>query len=149
MLPTFQFDNYTLRPAAPGDLELATQWTEADPDHYRKIVPQFWVDGRDAYLLLDPAGPVFFFKIELKRNREAKIYIQFGCDGAGRFRRRTMQGMIAGLAWLRKELMRVGVEDVYFTSKQQALITFCTARLGFKLDGDTLRKSLLEVSDGG
>jgi hypothetical protein len=64
-LNTLQFKGYTLRPAGPADLDLATAWTAADPDHAGQIGPQFWLEqqlGVDCVLVSDGKGPVFFFK---------------------------------------------------------------------------------------
>lgn len=150
-LPTFTFGMYTLRPATAEDFPLAAAWNAADPDH-RNIDPLFWIDGRDSYLLIDPEGPVFFFKIERGRTREAKFYIQFeNCAGkadAAQCRQRAMDGLMDGSAWLEKELSELGFETVYFTSKSRPLIYFCSKRLGFTVEGNVLRKDLRRVSDG-
>lgn len=151
MLPTYYFDRYTLRPAGPADLPLAQAWSEADDDHRGNVPATFWVDGKDSYLLLvAKAGwagelcqfPVFFFKIETARNREAKVYMQFADCETKECRRRTMDGLVAGLRWLEKMLVDVGYETVYFTSKRRELIAFCTRRLGFTLKDNILRKNI-------
>lgn len=148
MLPTFQFGAYTLRPTIMNDFPQAAVWTSNDPDHRGKIAPAFWIDGRDTYLLIDEQGPVFFFKTQLVGEKTIKLYIQFGPDDTRRAKLRTIKGLVAGLEWLEKELLECSYENVYFTSKRPALISFCEDRLGFTTRDGVLSKKLREASDG-
>src|SRR5665213_1404054 len=107
-LPTFQFDHYTLRPATLDDFPLAAVWTRADPEHHRVIAPEFWIDGRDTYLLLDEGQPAFFFKTERTSHGAVKLFIQFDPLQTKESRLRNRAALRAGWHWLEKELSEKG-----------------------------------------
>jgi hypothetical protein len=153
-LQHFKFDRFTLRSAREGDAALAKQWTEADPDH-RTYDPKFWLEmcpGAESYLLVDVAGPVFFFKmvridarqdvtlgtlgIGLKPEKAAELHIQFAPGDRQGTRLRSMLGMDKGWKWLEKMLAEKGFDAVYFTSRSPRLILFCEKRLGFAEVGE-------------
>ena len=148
--PSFKFAGFTLRGAVQDDLDLAMAWTIADEDHKHNTLPDFWIENNliaNSFLLLDAIGPVFFFKmVRLKAGRlnslfpaerAVEIHIQFPPHDQRGGRLRTMQGLAIGFDWLKKILGEQGFDAVYFTSKNQRLISFCVERLGFFQDGIT------------
>lgn len=153
---TFRFGEYELRPAGTkrGDLGLAVAWVDSDPDH-QGTPPGFWIDQKaniDSYLLSDDSGPVFFFKIVQREQREnapfftvtkiAEIHIQFRPVTTRAERERLMTALQEGLVWLEKVLASVGVQEIYFDSRNTNLIRFCLKRLAFTQDGERLTKRI-------
>lgn len=153
MMPSFEFDGYTLRPATEEDLPLARAWNAGDPDHvWEAGQERYWIEQRagvESYLLEDALGPVFFFKIltiaetlmggvssnavncGARTNAKAvEVSIQFAPDG-GAGQLRTMTALSRGFAWLEKRLSAVGVKAVYFNSKNLLMIRFALIKLGF------------------
>jgi hypothetical protein len=154
----YEFGEYRLRPARQADMELAMEWTLADPEHRHAIAPTFWleqVNGRDSFLLTDRDGPIMFFKMHLTKRDEVRIFMQFkGTVNGGRchtreemeaakhLRERTRRALTMGMDWLEEMLKKNGVREVFFDSASRTLIRFTTKRLGFKQDGPWLRKML-------
>lgn len=151
-MPSFQFDKYTLRPAAGEiDLALATAWMAADRWHRGQFAPGFWLEQAatvNSFVLEDKDGPIFFFQ-----TREAgtclEIFIQFDSfdvfAGGAPVRFRTILALTKGLEWLKKNLGGAGWDSVYFTSKNPQLIEFCERRLGFVVDGATEQGTRLKA----
>lgn len=148
-LPTFTFDEFVLRPAKAEDLPLANRWTMGDPHHRATTKPAFWIEqGADtnSYLLLDPKGAVFFFRMDLHKEL-VEVHIQF-VDGNALTQSRTRRGLMRGFKWLEKMLLDSGFEVYYFHSSSPQLIFFCQNRLGFMWDGKKLSRKLRRY-DGG
>jgi hypothetical protein len=142
-MPTFRFQGFTLRPAIDSDLEIAKAWTEADPDHRGITKPEFWLENvgnANSFLLEDAFGPVFLFRMDVKGN-EVAAHIQFPPDEPAT-RRRVMQGLTLGFAWLEKILSGQRYKTLFFNSTSIPLINFCQKRLGFTWDGRRLEKAL-------
>lgn len=140
-LPTFRFDQFTLRPAGESDLELARTWTSEDPHHAGRIAPEFWLQqgkGEEAWVLEDGEGPVFFFHMQ----QTVKALIQFGPSRTREQRERTQVALMGGVAWLGALLGQVGKHEVVFDSQSPALKLFCEKRLGFNPTPDMLTKTL-------
>lgn len=137
----------------PADLPLAAAWTDADPEHSKTTLPQFWIeqDTRiNSFVLEDEQGPVFFFRmVRHKHGVEIEIHIQFAPENIVS-RQRTMDALTIGFEWLAKRLVSLGFKILYFHSRSQRLIYFCQKRLGFKWDGRRLEKDITnaEVDDG-
>lgn len=153
-IETFSFGRYTLRPAGrlSIDILLATQWTEADPDHAGRVAPDFWLEqrlGRDSYVLDDQDGPLFFFKA-VHCHPRVEIHVQFPprfnairFPGEAALQRHVLsRAMIEGLRWLERVLTQNDIREIYFDSANDPLIAFCTKRLGFNRDGSKLLKRL-------
>lgn len=135
MSDVFKFDWFTLRPTVLDDFLLATRWNDADVYHRGVLFGEFWLQQgeiKQSFLLVDPQGPVFFFKMEFLpkgEHGELEMYIQFGpADEVSH--RRTIRGLVAGLAWLEKRVLQQGFKEIYSSSKNPALIAFCKRRLG-------------------
>ncbi len=131
---TFTFSGYTLRPAHHSDYELAKLWTEQDPQHAQRIRPEFWVDqrpGRDAYLMSDAEGPLFFFKICAIDFQMVELHVQFSPPAPDRDRVRN--ALIQGLHWLEKVLKQGGIREIRFESEYPELVRFSQRHLGFSL----------------
>jgi hypothetical protein len=135
----YRFDGFTLRPAATADRPLAREWNEADPDHaWEASQENYWTEqkpGMECWLLEDAAGPVFFLKLitvhgSCVENFEIEISIQFAPGDRG-LKLRTMQGLSRGMAWLENSLREVGVNAVYYNTKNPHLVRFSVERLGF------------------
>lgn len=142
-MPVFQFHGFKLRPTRTHDYGLARLWTQLDPDHRHKTLPEFWLTQgatTNSFVLEDAFGPVFFFRMDLE-GETICIHIQFPPDDRAT-RRRLMQGMSIGFAWLEKRLGALGYKTVYFNSSNQTLISFCGKRFGFVWDGRKLVKTL-------
>jgi hypothetical protein len=160
-LNTLQFNGYTLRPAGPGDLKLAENWTAWDADHAGQIDPRFWLEQRpavDSVLVLDGKGPVFFFKtallhgipqeekngfiLKIHENRyRAQVFIQFMPCATEEDRERTREALIQGMEWLEPVLALSGAEEIFFDSGNEKLIAFCVKRLGFEFADGFLKKA--------
>lgn len=157
---THRFLDFTLRPAGAiaTDHVLAKQWTAADPAH-RRTRWTFWLEqdfDRDSYLLLDAEGALFFWSgiLQIKSEpgarpkRVIEMHIQFPPTPTDRMeqiilRRRLAHGLRSGLAWLIERLIDAKVEEAYFDSESETLITFCINHLGFHRDGYRLRLQLI------
>jgi hypothetical protein len=132
---TFTFSGYTLRPAHSSDYELAKTWTEKDPEHNGRIAPLFWIDqrpGRDAYLMEDNGGPLFFFKICAIDFQMVELHIQFSPPEVND-RRRIREALIQGLQWLESVLKASGIREIRFESEYPELVRFSQRHLGFSL----------------
>lgn len=146
-LNTFGFSGYTLRPAATSDLSLAQDWTEADDDHRETTFPTFWLaqgEGCDSYLLSDPIGPVFFFKMVRVdgATQAVELHIQFMPEAQPRDRERKREGLTQGMEWLERILRASGISHIRFKSTKPELIAFCRKRLGFRVEGEVLSKDI-------
>lgn len=142
-MPTFRFQGYTLRPALSCDYGLARLWTQIDPDHQHKTLPEFWLTQGatvNSFVLEDSFGPLFFFRMDVEAEQVA-IHIQFPPDDRAT-RRRLMQGMSIGFTWLEKRLGLMGFQTVYFNSNNPRLIAFCSKRFGFEWDGRKLVRTV-------
>lgn len=144
-IETFTFSGYTLRPATKHDLSLAQLWTLADVHHAEITAPSFWVEqrlGRDAFILSDGAGPVFFFKMHQLDSNEVELHIQFMPDTCEEDRARMREGLVQGMTWLERVLRLSGVSRVSFDSRNPELVSFSRKRLGFDVSGHRLTKAL-------
>jgi hypothetical protein len=135
-LPRYTFDGYTLRPAGEEDRELAQKWNAADADHaWEMTQPDYWVEQRlgiNSYVLEDGTGTIFFFKmIQPRGDKFIEVSMQFNRADDAEPTTRTLRGMIVGFMWLLKILPVNGVEAVYFSSRNVALIDFFEKRFGF------------------
>jgi hypothetical protein len=104
-----------------------------------RIRPEFWIDqkpGRDAYLMEDNAGPIFFFKICAIDFQMVELHIQFGPPEQDKTRVR--QALIEGLHWLEAVLKQAGIREVRFESDYPELVRFSQKRLGFSLLEDNI-----------
>jgi hypothetical protein len=143
---SFRFLGYELREATPDDLALATEWTLADPEHKDSITPDFWIqsepitngDIAERYILIDPAGAVFFLRLD----KAIRIYMQFSPDKSADAIERNREAMTQGFRWLSAMLTIKSIAEVIFDSQVQALRAFCGRRLGFKQKKNTLTKRL-------
>jgi hypothetical protein len=146
---TFQFGQYTLRPAGieKNDYALAFDWTLADADHRGRVQPHFWTDqgeGEDAYLLLDREGPLLFFKV-FSQGARVEMHMEFPPDSEDEVEQRHIEGRIAkgllhGLTWLERVLSQSQVKQMVFESASPRLIKFSTERLGFTQENGRLSK---------
>lgn len=138
-LPTYQFDQYTFRPALESDVELARAWNAADKDHtWEAQYPDYWIEQNpmmNSYLLEDADGTIFFVKSIRHQHCEVEITLQFDRRCRSVSRMRAMRAMIAGFGWLKKTLPRNGFRAVYFASKSKTLGLFVEKVLGFTHDG--------------
>lgn len=143
---SFKFFGYELREATSEDLALATEWTEADPEHKDSIKGDFWIqaepvkngDMAERYVLVDPSGAVFFLRLE----KAVRIYIQFGPDRSAKGYERNREALQIGFRWLTTMLAVKSIGEVIFDSKVDALRAFCGRRLGFKQKKDSLTKRI-------
>lgn len=137
---TFEFaPHYTLRPASSQDHDLAALWTQADPFHRDTTPADFWIEqrhGRDAYLLSDPTGPVFFLKLHRLSATSIELHIQFPPEESREEIARVCLGLIDGLEWLEGMLKHAGIQAISFDSHNATLMRFATKRLGFTKTND-------------
>lgn len=141
----FKFGPYHLRPTVDADMVSAVRWTVADPHHAHRTRPEFWLEqtiSRDSYMLEDPEGPLFFFKIHRLSLKAVELHIQFSPETSQKQKIRVQQGLMDGFAWLEKMFNTAGIKDVSFDSSSPPLIAFAVKRLGFTLDGTRLHKEL-------
>jgi hypothetical protein len=158
-MANFMFNGFTLRSADPlRHAVMARDWTLADPYHRDSTGYAFWFEkgaGVECYLLEDRLGALFFFKMarvcyavkpdshggKLVANPDAaELHIQFSPPLAGRAeeavrRARVMRGLRLGLLWIERALVSRRVTEVFFTSKNPALVRFAVKRLGFTAAG--------------
>jgi hypothetical protein len=78
-----------------------------------------------------------------------QVFIQFppwdydcGPDLRLTLRGRVSKGLAEGCEWLERTVQPMGATELFFDSKNESLIRFCVNRLGFRRDGDNLRKKL-------
>lgn len=148
-MPSFQFAGYTLRPAVDSDLDLATEWTQADPEHCVTTRGAFWLrndHSTNSFILCDQQGAIFFFRMDKLKNDTLTLHMQFAPEDP-RDRKRLMQAMLVGFGWLEKTLSGVGVRTVYFNSRSPRLIHFCQKRLKFIWDGRCLVRKVGSGTD--
>jgi hypothetical protein len=151
---TFRFreGHFTLRPTRKGDLDLAWLWTMRDTDHAGRVEPEFWLEqnaATDTYLLSDPLGPVFFFRIDRfpKGSSEAgepaaQLHIQFFPAQSMDGKMRIAEALAEGFRWLLPMLRLSGVKETFFDSASPRLIAFCVRRLGFTEKDGILKKAI-------
>lgn len=155
---SFAFSGYTLRPASEADLPLARLWTLADTAHSEIIKPSFWLEqrpGRDAYVVHDGRGPVFFLKLHLCADplpdrscdkmlyhRRVELYVQFMPILGEEDRERTRNGLVHCMSFTEDAMRRSGISEMFFESESPALIGFSKKQLGFKQSGRRLSKHL-------
>ena len=121
-------------------------FTLADPEHKDSITPDFWIqsepitngDIAERYILIDPAGAVFFLRLD----KAIRIYMQFSPDKSADAIERNREAMTQGFRWLSAMLTIKSIAEVIFDSQVQALRAFCGRRLGFKQKKNTLTKRL-------
>ena len=138
MTTPYRFGKYTLRRTTEDDYELARAWIMADPSHAGRTPPKFFLTqskGIESYVLEDPEGPVFFFRM----TRAVRIDIQFAPDEE---HERTREGLIRGLDWLSTVLAEKGIRQLIFESVNLPLIRMAEKRLGFHRSHDELVKDL-------
>jgi hypothetical protein len=134
----FRFGRYHLRPTFKADMARAVKWTAADPDHAKRTRPEFWLEqsiSRDSYMLDDPEGPLFFFKIHRLTLKAVELHIQFPPEDSQKQKMRVQHGLIEGFAWLEGMFKAAKINDVSFESTSPPLIRFAVKRLGFTQDG--------------
>lgn len=141
MTSTFQFDDFTLRPATEADLPLARAWNAADPDHVWEMgTERYWIRPEGGWekcsecFVLEDFEPVFFLRttrIWQHEQMSIEISIQFNRADLTTPLWRTMNGMLAGMKWLERTLPANGIHAIYFSSKSERLIRFAQVRLGF------------------
>lgn len=141
----FNFGQYTLRQTVIEDIHLAIEWTALDYYHQASTFPFFWLEnipGREAYLLIDSIGPVFFFKMHRLPEKHLELHIQFMPLKTAEDRKRTRAGLIEGMTWLKTILSQTGITRVSFLSSNPDLSRFCRRRLGFAVEGQWLHLDL-------
>ncbi len=149
-LESYEIAEFTLKPAQMLDLPVARMWTARDPDHRDRTLAEFWIEQgtqTNSFLLWDGVQPVFFFRIDMRPERQVEIHIQFSGTDALR-ESRTRRGLMEGCRWLEKMLSESGFEGYYFHSRNAQLIFFCQRRLGFEWDGRKLYRDLRRKDDG-
>lgn len=133
----YEFDGFTLRDPTVAERQLAWVWSKDDPEHvWEAEQPDYWQDrkpGSEIWMLEDQRGPVFFAKLIALESRGIEVTLQFapnlgGIDGMAF---RTMDALYYGMRWLEKRLRAVGVNAVYFNTKNLQLMRFALLRLGF------------------
>ncbi len=138
-LPVYKFEDYTFRPTLPLDRALARRWNGMDPDHIWEMqYPDYWIEQNpqvNNYVLKDANGILFFVRSIRHMGDEIEITLQFDRNHHAVSKKRAMNGMEVGLAWLKKALPMNGFKAVYFVSKNQDLIRFAEKRLGFVKEG--------------
>jgi hypothetical protein len=146
-----KFDEFELRMAGPENLELATRWTNADPDHAGRVKPEFWIEQSrraESWLLRDRLGPIFFFKAVKLEGNILEVHVQFAPPPPAGFaeweqirhRSRISRALIRGMQWLEQRVS--GFEEIRFESQSPLLIHFCQNHLGFSRRGKLLYKRL-------
>ena len=172
-----EFKGYRLMPASQFHADLATSWTHADPRHAGTVDPRFWLDqgrGVESYLVFDPTGPVFFFKMEPFQCFEAddistgvlyalrggwplgagtrvvQIHVQVMPITSDDDSERTRTALMVGTPWFEELMARAGVKEIFFDVQDAKLLAFCIKRLGFinyPLQRFRLRKRLCPVRE--
>jgi hypothetical protein len=157
-LPTHKFDGYMLRPAMQADREKADRWCGADPEHrWEAKQKDFWIKqilNVNCYVLEDADGPIFFVRLFAFRKHyilpgstEKCIEISLQIPP---WRERTHDARIRlalerGMRWLEKTLPGNGFDTVYFASKNARTLRFATLRLGFRREGEQMKRTLVPV----
>jgi hypothetical protein len=122
-----------------------------DTDHAGRVEPEFWLEqsaATDSYLLNDPEGAVFFFRIDLlpKGSEDgepaAKLHIQFFPANTSEEKMRIAEALTEGLRWLLPMLRYSGVKEACLDSASPRLIAFCVRRLGFTQKDGILKKAI-------
>lgn len=138
---SYTFFGYTLRPATAEDIELARAWTAADPDHRGVIAPEFWVEqapGIDSYVLVDAAGPVFFFRMQ----RAVRLFVQFAPIRNKEDEKRAREGIFHGVNFLAAALSKVHIAEMLFDSASKLLRLYVVGRLRFIPREGTLSRAI-------
>ena len=136
----FEFDGYRLRPATEADRDLAQLSIDADADHRGRMGGPYWTEqgaGIDSYVLEHEDGrTALFFRME----RLARLHVQFVPGATKEENRRALE---SGTAWLAMAVGRAGFLEMIFGSTSKLLRRFCTGRLGFHSEPDTLSRRLV------
>lgn len=142
MTGMYRFGKYTLRPATEADRPLAAAWVSADEWHANTTEPDFFLSaekGIESYVLEDPHGPVFFFRM----TRTIRLDIQFPPDDERQpTHERTREALMAGVEWLAGSLALAGIHQLIFDSTNPLLIRSAEKRLGFHRSPDELVRDI-------
>jgi hypothetical protein len=151
----FEFAGLMVRRSGPDDLEMAEDWTAADPDHANRVDPRFWLSQSElmqSYLVSDGDGPLYFFTGRLTPGKTLEIHVQFAPDemyqtpeSRHALRGRVMRALIDSTAWLETRMRGVAKEMV-FDSANEGLIRFCVKRMGFAAVNGKLSKKVERVN---
>lgn len=89
---------------------------------------QFSTDPRSTYLALeDEKGIIFYIRL----SRASRVRIQFSPDDTKEQRRRNLQGLLHGMAFLEAQLGHKGVEEWIFETTNPELKAAAQQVLGF------------------
>lgn len=130
-LESYQFDGYTVRPITEQDRPYLELQIAADEYHRDKVTPDFFLNllpGESAWALEDGDGRVVFY---FKNSPVVRMHIQFTADHSLTGKKRTMYGLLRGLAWIEAIFRVARFREIIFDVDSPELETFAKRSLGF------------------
>ena len=127
----FQFDGYTVRPITEQDRPFLEMQINADRWHRDKVRTDFFMKplpGESSWALEDVDGRVVFY---FKNSPVVRMHIQFCAQDDLKGRRRTMAGLLRGLAWIEGLFRSSLFREIIFDVDSPELEDFAKRRLGF------------------
>jgi hypothetical protein len=145
-IQTYQFDGYTVRPITEQDRPYLEVQIQADEYHRHKVTPNFFLKllpGESAWALEDADGRVVFY---FKNSPVVRMHIQFTAEADLTGKRKTMAGLIKGLAWIEAIFRVARFREIIFDADGPELYVFAKRHLGF-VDAPGLLSRLLPTLD--
>jgi hypothetical protein len=142
----FQFDGYTVRPMTEQDRPYLELQIAADPYHCGKVKTDFFLKpqpGESSWALEDRDGRVIFY---FKNSPVVRMHIQFTANPDLTGRRKTMMGLLKGLAWIEGIFRASLFREIIFDVDSPDLEEFARKRLGFT-DARKLLSRILPTLD--
>lgn len=129
---TFHFDQYFVRPMSERDRDYLDTLIEEDAYHLGRMTPDFFlklVPGEDAWAVEDLQGNIVLY---FKTQTAVRLSIQFSAGKTKEERRRNMDAMTKGMAWIEGMLRQNHFREIIFDTDGPELKAFAKRRLGFR-----------------
>lgn len=148
-IETYQFDGYNVRPMTEQDRPYLEMQIAADPYHRDKVTPDFFLKllpGESAWALEDKDGRVVFY---FKNSPVVRMHIQFTADPTLAGKKRTMWGLLRGLAWIEGIFRVARFREIIFDVDSPELKYFAKCSLGFTETPDLLSRLVPPETEHG
>jgi hypothetical protein len=135
------FDGLELRAVGEEDRERLEKWIAADEHHAGIRDADFFMGLRKSFsgeteadpratctALEDEKGTVFFIRL----SRATRVNIQFGPGKTVHQRKRVVEALVKGMAFLEVALERAGAEEWIFETEDAGLAEMAGKHLGFR-----------------
>jgi hypothetical protein len=142
MSQTFTFGGYIVRSLSEKDRNFLNLQIAADPYHREKMEADFFLKplpGESSWALEDAEGRVVFY---FKNSPVIRMHIQFTAEGDLDGKRRNMNALMRGLAWIEGVFRATRFREILFDVDGPELKEFAKRRLGFVDASDLLSHTI-------